>query len=464
MLFNSYQFIFLVIVTFILYYLRPFASLQRYILIIASMVFYAANQPILLLLLVISIMINFTMSYLIIKRNTDYRKTTVAIGVVVNLSILIFFKYSPLLGKSLFSATDSIEEFLIMIPLPIGISFFTFQGISLLVDMHRTDKYKFDLPASFFEHAVNVSLYLSFFAQLVAGPIVKAHVFIPQIKNKLFKDIDWDYCFQSLTLGYFLKMFVADNLKDHTFWISYPYFMDKSGFELIMMLFGYSMQIFADFAGYSLIAIGVAGLFGYQLPKNFNFPYISQSFSEFWTRWHISLSSFLKEYLYFPLGGNRIGPKRTYLNLFIVMFLGGLWHGAAWGYAVWGAYHGIALAIERVLKHYVKHNHSLAMKILRTLGVFLFVTFGWLFFKLPVFSHVKIFLEILFQQRNKGVYINPYILIYSAPVVLYHLHYLLKDHVKALNHEYAKSLVYAGMLFLIITNSGSPGAFVYFQF
>lgn len=464
MLFNSYPFVVLVIVSFGLYYFKPLAPLQRYILILASMVFYAANQPILLLLLVSSIAINFTTSYLVIKCNPNHRKRFATIGVILNLAVLVFFKYSPLLGRSIFYAVDSVEAFLIMIPLPIGISFFTFQGISLLMDVNRRDKYAFDDPESFFEHSVNVSLYLSFFAQLVAGPIVKAHIFLPQIKTKFLRNIDWEWCFRSLTLGYFLKMFVADNLKDHTFWISYPYFINSSSFELLMMLFGYSMQIFADFAGYSLIAIGIGGLFGYRLPQNFNFPYISQSFSEFWTRWHISLSSFLKEYLYFPLGGNRKGKSRTYLNLFAVMFLGGLWHGAAWGYAVWGMVHGMALAIERFCKDFVRPNNHVVFKLLRVAGVFVFVSIAWLFFKLPVISHVWVFLRTLAENRNKGAYINPYIVIYSAPVVLYHLHYVFKERIRALGHQYAQAVIYGGMLFLILTNSGSASAFVYFQF
>ena len=147
------------------------------------------------------------------------------------------------------------------------------------------------------KHWIDTIFYVSFFPQLVAGPIVKANEFMPQIKKKFFGGVDWQYCFRHLVLGYFLKMVVADNLKDWTYWIEYPFFLTKSSVDLVVMLFGYSMQIFADFAGYSLIAIGVAGLFGYMLPQNFNFPYIADSFSDFWRRWHISLSTWLRDYL-----------------------------------------------------------------------------------------------------------------------------------------------------------------------
>lgn len=171
------------------------------------------------------------------------------------------------------------------------------------------------------KHAEMVLFFKAFFPQLVSGPIVKAHDFLPQIKPKMFKAVRWEYCFRKLILGYFLKMVIADNLKDHTFTIAYPYFENMSSLTLVVLLFGYSIQIFADFAGYSLIASGLASLLGYQFPINFNFPYVSSSFSDFWRRWHISLSSFLRDYLYIPLGGNRHGVTRTYLNLLLTYII-----------------------------------------------------------------------------------------------------------------------------------------------
>ena len=295
MLFNSYQFVVLVIVTMMLFYLPSAVKLQRFILILASFVFYASNQPVLLLLLLFSIAINITTTSLVRCGTPSNRHFFAALGVVLNLGVLVFFKYSPLLGRTLFNSPNTLGDFLISIPLPIGISFFTFQGITLLVDTLRfnEDSTKFALPyGSTINHVINTTLYISFFPQLVAGPIVKAHDFIPQITPKLFQKIDWNSCFNHLVSGYFLKIVIADNLKDQTFWISYPYFEALGTGTLISLLFGYSMQIFADFAGYSLIAMGVAGLFGYKLPENFNFPYISRSISEFWRRWHISSLAF----------------------------------------------------------------------------------------------------------------------------------------------------------------------------
>jgi alginate O-acetyltransferase complex protein AlgI len=234
------------------------------------------------------------------------------------------------------------------------------------------------------------------------------------------------------------------------------------------MLFGYSCQIFADFAGYSLIAIGLAKLFGYNFKDNFNFPYISTSFKEFWKRWHISLSSFLMEYLYFPLGGNRKGKFRTYINLMIVMFLGGLWHGAAWSYAIWGSFHGFALAIERFAKDKIKIKiqPSRIFKIFKVFLIFGFVTLAWLLFKLPDFHHVIEYFKCIFNNlRAKNDFkIIIYIMLYSSPVLLYHLIYLLKEKPVYNKFRRFEYLLYGMMIFLIIVNSGSSGAFIYFQF
>jgi alginate O-acetyltransferase complex protein AlgI len=309
-------------------------------------------------------------------------------------------------------------------------------------------------------------LFISFFPHLVAGPILKAHDFLPQIGVKKFNDIQWTYVFKKLIIGYFLKMVVADNLKDFTYWISYPYFQSKSTITLITMLFGYSAQIFADFAGYSLIAIGLSKLFGYQFLNNFSFPYISTSFKDFWKRWHISLSSFLMEYLYFPLGGNKKGKMRTYLNLMITMVLGGLWHGAAISYAVWGAFHGLALAIERFLSNYITIKTGMVVRILQRVFVFFFITLAWLLFKLPEFNDVVNYFKSMGSNfwMADSYDIIAYVLLYSSPVFLYHLAYLVRN--KSYFQVVRKNeyLPYAIMLFLIIANSGSSGTFIYFQF
>ena len=355
------------------------------ILVAASFVFYAYNYPLLLLLLLSSIAINIAPTYSL-YRNEDpvKRKRIVTFGVVSNLLVLAFFKYAGLIATSFIGDSGNFASFLISIPLPIGISFFTFQGISLLVDTYRGKDLNMDnMIGSKKKFSFNIAFFIAFFPQLVAGPIVKAHEFLPQIGIKKFQDIAWWAAGKNIIMGYFLKSFIADNMKEFTSWMHFPEFQTQSSLTLISVLLGYSMQIFADFAGYSLIAIGIARLFGYKLMDNFMFPYISLSFSEFWRRWHISLSSFLRDYLYIPLGGNRKSEIRTYFNLFITMVLGGLWHGAAWSYAIWGLFHGIALAIERFVKHKIFATKNTFLNALYGVFVFIGVTFAWLLFQLP---------------------------------------------------------------------------------
>ena len=232
-------------------------------------------------------------------------------------------------------------DFLLKLPLPIGISFFVFHNISLLVDLTRQKAAPPTLTSVF--------LYIIFFPQLVAGPITRAEMFMPQIKPKYFVEIPFVEAAKWILTGYFFKLYVANNLNEMTSYMSFPLYETLQTQDRWLLVFLYSYQIYADFFGYSAIAIGLGLLFGYRLPINFNLPYISTSFSEFWTRWHISLSTWLRTYLYIPLGGNRHGVWRTYLNLMIVMGLGGLWHGAGLGYLMWGLLHGLLLVIERPL-------------------------------------------------------------------------------------------------------------------
>jgi alginate O-acetyltransferase complex protein AlgI len=468
MLFNSYPFIVLLIISFALYYIPVFRKYQIQVLIIASSVFYAYTYPVLLILLYFSVIVNIITSYKVVYGDQNLQKTYATLGVITNLGVLAFFKYSPLFAVTFFNASSGIGNFLILIPLPIGISFYTFQGISLMVDtFNNTNNIaKLLIDRDFLKHARQTFLYISFFPQLVAGPIVKAHDFLPQIKEKQFKKIDWEYCFKHIVLGYFLKMVVADNLKEFTFWIEYPYFLGYKPIDLITMLFGFSFQIYSDFAGYSAIAIGIAGLFGYLLPVNFNFPYVATTFRDFWKRWHISLSSFLMEYLYFPLGGNKKGKTKTYINLMIVMLLGGLWHGAAWSYMVWGGMHGIFLVTERFISRKTNINLQKVNNVFYTVFVFFMVTLTWLLFKLPDFADVISYVNHMFSNLSFDFdnHLVIHIFFYSLPVIIYHLLYKIKPFFNVTFYAKIKFIPYSIMIFLILTNSGTSGAFIYFQF
>lgn len=468
MLFNSVEFLMLLLVTGALYYAPGTRRWQVLILVLASLVFYAAFQPVLLLLLLLSLSINVFSSYTVVHGPVALRRRYATLGVVFNLAVLIGFKYGALLVSTVGLGTTSLGAFLIALPLPLGISFFTFHGITLLVDTYRASA-QGSVPTVhplLRVHALHTALYFLFFPQLVAGPITKSRNFYPQIAPKVWSDVDVSWCFRQIVLGYFLKMVVADNLAQQTYWIAYPYFLNKSSLDLLVMLMGYSMQIFADFAGYSLIALGVAGLFGYRLPDNFNSPYLARSFAEFWTRWHISLSSFLKEYLYVPLGGNRNGQWRTYRNLMLVMLLGGLWHGAAWSFLVWGGAHGLALAVERFLGDRYTPPDTWLLRWARTLFVFAYVSLAWLLFKLTDFSHVIDF--VLAMARNTDLVssadLQAFVLIYALPVLIWHWAREYRRQSDWLRRPAMAAMSYGAMLFLIATNSGVPQSFVYFQF
>jgi alginate O-acetyltransferase complex protein AlgI len=469
MLFNSLNFIFLVIATFIIYYFPPAKKFQKIILVISSLIFFSIGQPRLTLILILTIAITTTTSYLVLNSPATLKKVWSICGITLNLVILVIFKYGAFLSKTFIQSGSSIGKFMMTIPLPLGISFFIFKGISLTIDSFRNnDKKNPSMQTGVVEHSLSSFMYISFFPQLLAGPIQPAADFFTQINTKYLKDIDWEYIVKILILGYFLKMVIADNLKDQTFWIAYPYFQAHSPFTLVVMLYGYSMQMFADFAGYSLIAIGISSLFGYRVKDNFYFPYISKSFSEFWRRWHISLSTFFRDYVYIPLGGSRKGKSRTYVNLLGVMVLCGLWHGAGWSYILWGALHGVALALERFGKSVITVPDNKILNAIRMIVVFCLVSFAWIFFKLPDFSHVVKYIEAIrlnsvsMSVHASMICIN--IILYSVPVILYHVLYLLESRSFIIKLQKFEYILYGMLLFSIITNSGSPNSFIYFQF
>lgn len=507
MLFNSWGFLCLVAVVLPLYYLPVPMGVRRLwqvlLLLAGSAVFYAWENPRLLILLFASCAVNV----LAVERILFHRLTTngpeegaeapsnprakrwLVGAIVANLGFLAFFKYSGFLCDLFPSGwlPTGWREWIRGIPLPVGISFYTFQGISLVVDVWRRDLSPQSTErlgrtgakarwASFRD----LSFYISFFPQLVAGPIVKAHEFVDQIGVKTFGGIDWATVRRCLILGYFLKVFVADNLAEQTAALTLgPEVLSNSGpLNLVPLLYGYSLQIFTDFAGYSLIAVGLGALFGYRLPANFMFPYLSISITEFWRRWHLTLSAWLRDYLYIPLGGNRRGPGRTYVNLFLVMFLGGLWHGAEWKFAVWGMLHGGLLAAERFL---VRRRGKLSapdqfhpfLRTARALAgwtyAFHAATLLWLTFMMPDMASIQAFFSGL-ASGNWSMKGPPMfsLLFYGSAAVLYHGWGWLVEHrpgiATRVNRPWIEGAVHGVMLFLVVTNPGAPRGFIYFQF
>ena len=349
MLFPTLDFaLFFLLVFAISWELRKHPESRKVFLLGASYVFYGYWDWRFTALLAGSSLINYVAGRMIgLSKIERDRKLLAAIAIVLNLTILAFFKYYGFFLESLSSLLTSVGlerdlPFLEII-LPVGISFFTFQGISYVVDVYRREIEAVDSP-------VDVFLYISFFPQLVAGPIVRAADFLPQLKseprlNRALVNLG----ILLILVGLFKKMVIANylatGLVDEVFFDPSIY----AGPDLALAIYAYAIQIYCDFSGYSDIAIGVAALLGYRFKWNFNQPYRAASLQDFWRRWHISLSEWLRDYLYKPLGGSRGGAVQTCRNLFLTMLLGGIWHGAAWTFIIWGLIHGTALAVERAV-------------------------------------------------------------------------------------------------------------------
>ena len=305
-----------------------------------------------------------------------HKKAAFITGVTVPLIVLGFFKYFNFFLDS-FSTLINKEIGTLAIILPVGISFYTFQALSYVIDVKRGK-----IPAE--KDFIKLALYISFFPQLVAGPIVKASEFLPQLREDRrinLKNIEMGV--QLMAFGFFKKIVIADHLSvfvDDVFRAPAAY----SWISIVLAIISYSIQIYFDFSGYSDIAIGCAKVFGYDFCPNFNMPYISENVTVFWRRWHISLSTWLKEYLYIPLGGNRKGKARQYLNLFLTMLLGGLWHGANWTFVFWGALHGGALCIDKLIPK--KKERKAIFRVLSALVTFVFVSSTWIFFRADSFA------------------------------------------------------------------------------
>jgi len=372
MLFNTPEFILFFIFVLAIISCLKFRRFQHLFLVGASYFFFYISNNFLITLLIYSTLLDFYIGKAIFNsKNKKTKKLLLVISLAGNLGLLGFFKYVNFMIDEIngivqsfgMSQIDSLE-----IILPIGISFYTFQTISYTVDVYRG---KLTPSESFWEFA----LFVSFFPQLVAGPILRASHFLPQLREKLSKE-NLSTKFRTITIhhsalrfgitlmamGFFKKMFFADNIAPMVNEIfSAPVGLES--FSIIIGAIGFGVQIYCDFSGYSDIAIGAATILGFHIPANFNKPYFATSPMDFWRRWHISLSTWLRDYLYIPLGGNRKSNSRTYANLFTVMIIGGLWHGASWNFLIWGALHGGYLAIHKIIiKKFPKLEDSNLLK------------------------------------------------------------------------------------------------------
>jgi alginate O-acetyltransferase complex protein AlgI len=407
MLFNSYQFIFLFLPLAVIgFYL--FGSIKQryglYYLIAASMIFYGSWSPFYLLVLLCLLVVNAAFGSYLCSRHLRFRKSVRNLGIVLNLGVLGYFKYTYFIAENLTSDPRILAEFKDII-LPLGISFFTFQKIAFLMDAEKGLVGEFKLSRFF--------LFVMFFPQLIAGPIVHHSEMFGQFKSPSFGRFSWRALAVGLTiflLGLFKKTVLADNispLADGLFAAS----MEGNTINLVCGWSGalaYTMQLYFDFSGYSDMAIGLGEMFGLRLPVNFDSPYKAGSIIEFWRRWHMTLSRFLRDYVYISLGGNRKGEPRRYLNLFLTMLIGGIWHGAGWTYVVWGMLHGLCLVINHAWRQFVTPRLALPTPPaavaagLSWLITFVVVVLAWVFFRAPTLAAASAVIEGMLGLHGVG--------------------------------------------------------------
>jgi len=403
MLFNSFIFFIFLGIVLPTFYLLPSKKSKNIFLLFASYFFYGYWDWRFCSLLAISTLVDFSVGkFMYITENSNKRKLLLTLSLISNLGILGFFKYFNFFIDSfqMISGKFGVDlDFLhLNIILPVGISFYTFQTLSYTIDIYRK---KLEPTNNF----VDFALFVSFFPQLVAGPIERARSLLPQLSNKLHPTKEQIKNGVTLIIiGLFKKVIIGDTAGRYVDNIFGEMELYKS-VELISALVLFAIQIYADFSGYSYIARGTAKLLGVDLMVNFKQPYLSRSITEFWRRWHISLSNWLRDYLYISLGGNRINKRRTYINLMATMLLGGLWHGASWNFVIWGGLHGIYLVIHKLILGQRKIDSSNAEKInLRIiLNVFLtniLVLITWLFFRSTSWDTTKLYFDKIFHWES----------------------------------------------------------------
>lgn len=365
MVFSSCFFLFLFLpFTYILHCICPHIKIKNMLLIIASLFFYAFGEPVYIFLMIGSILMNYLFAYLIAenKKNGSF---FLFLAILINIGMLVVFKYSGLLITTINSATF-LELPVPEIALPIGISFYTFQALSYCIDVYRDNSI---VQKNIFK----LMLYISFFPQLIAGPIVKYHDIEKQLTNRVVTIDDTLAGLERFIYGLSKKLLVSNVM---AFIVDSLYTTQINMFVTAWTVaVCYCLQIYFDFSGYSDMAIGLGRMFGFSFLENFNYPYISSSIQEFWRRWHISLSTWFKEYLYIPLGGNRKGEIRTVFNKFVVFLCTGIWHGANWTFLAWGLFHGIFITLE------YKHLIPLKNKFFAHVYTLLVVVIGFVIFR-----------------------------------------------------------------------------------
>lgn len=487
MIFTTAAFwIFMLVALFLycLFFSRP--ALRNFYLLIISLFFYYKTGGLFLLLLITVIITDYFCGILIARSlSTRGRRFFLLLSIISNIGILVYFKYAGFFTETInsifttnFEARNYFAELsdsflgtdfnLSKVILPVGISFFTFQSLSYTIDIYRK---KIEPVKSL----IDFGFYVSFFPQLVAGPIVRASEFIPQLYSQYRLEVrEFSHAVYLIVKGLIKKIIISDfiavNFVDRVFEMPSLY----SGFENLLAVYGYGLQIYCDFSGYTDIAIGIALLFGFRLPVNFNSPYKANGLQDFWRRWHISLSRWLRDYLYIPLGGNRKGAIRSKINLIVTMVIGGLWHGADFRFIIWGFFHGVGLALEKVLVRLTGRNEGRLKRFFSIFITFNFVNFCWIFFRASDIEHVRIMFMQIFNHFSPGNWIDVLITYNSVLLIISagYLIHLIPEHIKEswrgifiripVPFQLAMVMIAAVLLYSMSMADNLP--FIYFRF
>ena len=467
MVFSSMTFIWCFLPILLLIYYIAKDKYKNLILLTFSLIFYAWGEPKYIILMLSSIIINYIFGILIDKYNNKRIKTPIFIlALLTNIFLLIYFKYfNFLIGNinRIFRLSISSKNII----LPIGISFYTFQIMSYIIDLYR-GKIKVQ------KNILDLALYISFFPQLIAGPIVKYKDIQLQIKERKISLEGFVIGTKRFIYGLSKKVLIANTLA-----IIADTIFDAEITNITTLLawigsLAYSLQIYYDFSGYSDMAIGLGRMFGFTFLENFDLPYISKSITEFWRRWHISLSNWFKEYVYIPLGGNRKGKSRTYINLWIVFLITGIWHGAAWTFVAWGLFHGFFISIEKLKLKRLFDKHY----IIGHIYTLLIINFGWVLFRINGLKKGLIFIKKMIIPTNNLSTIRLYNIITSKNILIFVIAILFSGIIQIIyskirNNKTIKKVFPIGEIFIIIilwllcissliSNTYNP--FIYFRF
>ena len=410
MVFSSLVFLFVFLpLTLLLYFSVP-RRLRNTILLIVSLIFYAWGEPIYIILMLFSTVTDFVHGLLVERYRNQPKKAKLVVlsSITINLGLLVFFKYSTFLLTNI-NLLFHTNFYIPQMSLPIGISFYTFQTMSYTIDVFRQE-------AKAKKNMIDLGAYVTMFPQLIAGPIVRYQTIANQLDHRVESEDLFAKGIWRFTIGLGKKVLLANNIGLLWNQIQLTEMSDLSIVMAWLGLVAFGFQIYFDFSGYSDMAIGLGYLFGFELLENFNYPYISQSITEFWRRWHISLGSWFRDYVYIPLGGNRKGKKRMYLNLFIVWMLTGLWHGASWNFVLWGLYFGILIIIE---KAFLLFWLSRAPRWMRHVYTIILLLIVWGLFAFEDFHQLINYFTVLFGLRN-ATWVNQETLYYlSQNIILF---------------------------------------------